>query len=127
MQTSEWAGQFASASDVDPVVSAYGRGFTCSYLLDMGSSRALVEMVDGRVHRITPDPGPLESYDFALRACAATWRDMAQTVPAPGCQGIFAASATRDMRIEGDIAVLMRNLGGITRQIELLRQVGLPQ
>ena len=40
---------------------------------------------------------------------------------------LFAASATRDMRIEGDIAVLMRNLGCVTRQVELLRQVGVPQ
>lgn len=127
MQVTEWAGRFSSASDADPVIAASGQGFSCSYLLDMGSSRALIKMVEGRVHRITPDPGPMDGYDFALRACAATWREMARPAPEPGCQGLFAASATRDMRIEGDIAVLMRNLGCVTRQVELLRQVGVPQ
>ncbi len=126
MRMSEWAAWFAKASDDDPVIAARGQGFTCSYLLDMGSSRALISMVEGRVNRITPDPGMLEPYDFAFRASGATWREISRAVPEPGCQGPFAAAATRDFKIEGDMAVLMRNLGSVIRQFELLRTSGVP-
>lgn len=126
MQKNEWAAWFVEATNSDPFIASHGRNFTCKYMLDMGSVSAIVEMVDGRAHRINTDPGPMDSYDFAFRACAATWRDMSRALPEPGCQGVFAASATRDMKIEGDIPVLMRNLGNVTRQVELLRNAGVP-
>jgi hypothetical protein len=40
--------------------------------------------------------------------------------------GIWAASFQRDMKLEGDVLVLMQNLRCVTRQIELLRVVGVP-
>jgi hypothetical protein len=40
--------------------------------------------------------------------------------------GIWAATFQRDMRLEGDILVLMQNLRCVTRQIELLRAVSVP-
>lgn len=40
--------------------------------------------------------------------------------------GIWAATFRRDMRLDGDILVLMQNLRCVTRQIELLRAVGSP-
>lgn len=126
MRMSEWAAWFTEASDSDPVIAAQGRGFSCAYLLDMGSARAIIKMVEGRVHRIIPEPGSLEPYDFAFRGSGATWREISRAVPEPGCQGLFAAAATRDFRIEGDMAVLMRNLGNVTRQFELLRVSGVP-
>ena len=40
--------------------------------------------------------------------------------------GIWAASFQRDMKLEGDILVLMQNLRCFTRQIELLRVTSVP-
>jgi hypothetical protein len=40
--------------------------------------------------------------------------------------GIWAATFQRDMRLDGDVLVLMQNLRCLTRQIELLRTVGVP-
>jgi hypothetical protein len=40
--------------------------------------------------------------------------------------GIWSASFQRDMKLEGDLLVLMQNLRTLTRQIELLRQTGVP-
>jgi hypothetical protein len=40
--------------------------------------------------------------------------------------GIWAATFQRDMRLDGNVLVLMQNLRCITRQIELLRTVGSP-
>jgi hypothetical protein len=40
--------------------------------------------------------------------------------------GIWAASFRRDLKIEGNILVMMQNLRNFTVQFELLRKVGVP-
>jgi hypothetical protein len=122
-----WADAFRAATNDDPEIQAHGRYFTCSYLLDMADHTFVVRMVSGRVVEVAVDPGPLDvPYQFAIRASAETWRNFGVPVPAPMYHGIWAASFQRDMRLEGDVLVLMQNLRCITRQIELLRSVGAP-
>ncbi|TDE19225.1 hypothetical protein [Actinomadura sp. 6K520] len=123
----EWADAFAAASNDDPEIQAHGKYFTCTYLLDATERGYAIKVESGRVTEVTPDPGPLDvPYQFAIRASADTWRGFGEPVPAPMHHGIWAASFQRDMRLEGDVLVLMQNLRCITRQIELLRVVGSP-
>lgn len=126
MSLRDWAVRFSEASDRDQTIGAMARYFTCSYLWDMGTAKIIVEMVDGKVYRINTDPQPLDAYDFALRASPATWREFARPVPAPMYHGIWAASFRRDLKIEGNILVMMQNLRNFTVQFELLRRVGVP-
>jgi hypothetical protein len=122
-----WAQSFQSASNDDPEIQAHGKFFSCSYLLDMTDHRFVVRVESGRVTGVAVDPGPLDvPYQFAIRASAETWQGFGVPVPAPMFHGIWAASFQRDMRLEGDLLVLMQNLRCITRQIELLRTVGTP-
>jgi len=122
-----WADSFRKASDEDPEIQAHGKYFSCSYLLDMDEHTFVVLVRSGRVAQVAVDPGPLDvPYQFAIRASAETWRGFGEPVPAPMFHGIWAASFQRDMRLEGDLLVLMQNLRCITRQIELLRVVGVP-
>jgi hypothetical protein len=123
----QWADAFAQASNQDPEVQAHGKYFTCSYLLDMTDHSFVVQVSRGQVVDVSIDPGPLDvPYEFALRASADTWRHFGVPTPEPMYHGIWAASFQRDMKLEGDILVLMQNLRCITRQIELLRAVGVP-
>ncbi len=126
MSLRDWAIRFSEASDRDQTIGAMARYFTCSYLWDMGTAKVIVEMVDGKVYRINTDPQPLDAYDFALRASPATWREFARPVPGPMYHGIWAASFRRDLKIEGNILVMMQNLRNFTVQFELLRKVGVP-
>jgi hypothetical protein len=122
-----WAQSFQSASNDDPEIQAHGKFFSCAYLLDMTDHRFVVRVESGRVTGVAVDPGPLDvPYQFAIRASAETWQGFGVPVPAPMFHGIWAASFQRDMRLEGDLLVLMQNLRCITRQIELLRTVGTP-
>lgn len=122
----DWATRFSEASDNDPTIAAMARYFTCTYLWDMGAAQAIVRMVDGKVYEVNIDPGPLDSYDFALRASPETWREFGQPVPAPMYHGIWSASFRRDLKLEGNLLVLMQNLRNFTVQFELLRKVGVP-
>ena len=40
--------------------------------------------------------------------------------------GIWAASFREDMKLEGDLTVMMQNLRNLTVQLELLRKTGVP-
>lgn len=123
----DWARAFTEASNRDPEIQAHGKYFTCAYLLDMGEHTFVVRVASGDVVEVATDPGPLDvPYQFAIRASADTWRNFGVAVPAPMYHGIWAASFQRDMRLEGDLLVLMQNLRCVTRQIELLRTVGVP-
>lgn len=126
MSVRDWAVRFSEASDRDPTIGAMARYFTCTYLWDMGLAKVIVRMIDGKVHEINIDPGPMDSYDFALRASPETWREFARPVPEPMYHGIWSASFRRDLKIEGNHLVLMQNLRNFTVQFELLRKVGVP-
>ncbi len=92
----------------------------------METTKVLIQTHAGKIVNVTMDPGPLEHYQFAIRASADTWRKFSQPTPPPMYHGIWAASFQRDMKLEGDLLVLMQNLRCLTTQLELLRVVGVP-
>lgn len=127
LEAQQWAGAFAELNNSDEEIRAHGKYFTCSYLPDMGEHTFVIKVYDGQITEIAVDPGPIEaSYQFAIRASVETWRGFGQPIPAPMFHGIWAASFQRDMRLDGDVLTLMQNLRCVTRQIELLRQTGVP-
>lgn len=121
-----WAQQFRELSDSDATIQSMGKYFTCTYMLDMESVKVIIDMHDGKVNGINVNPASLDSYQFAIRASAATWKKFGMKMPPPMFHGIWAASFREDMKLEGDLLVLMQNLRNITLQIELLRKTGTP-
>lgn len=122
----QWAQAFRDATAADDTIRAMAKYYTCSYLLDMGEAKVLVRMHDGEVEEVNVDPGPLDQYDFAVRASADTWRKFATPTPPPMFHGIWAASFQADMKLEGDLTAMFQNLRNFTVQLELLRQTGVP-
>lgn len=121
-----WAEKFRQATESDPVIQCYAKYYTCDFLLDMEDLRVGVQMRDGQMHKIEINPAPLEPHHFSLHAPAETWRKMSEKHPKPFFHGFWAASVREDLRIEGDITVLMQNLRNFTAQFELFRQIGVP-
>jgi hypothetical protein len=121
-----WASKFKNLTDNDETIQAMGKYYTCTFMFDMGELKVIVEMHDGKVKTINVDPGPLDAYDFALRASAQTWREFAQPMPKPMFHGIWSASFRRDLKLEGNLLILMQNLRNFTVQFELLRKCGVP-
>ncbi len=121
-----WANKFKNLTDNDETIQCMGKYYTCTFMYDMGDRKIIVEMHDGKVKNINTDPAPLDSYDFALRASAQTWREFGKPVPKPMFHGIWSASFREDLKLEGDLLSLMRNLRNFTVQFELLRKCGVP-
>ena len=121
MSVRDWAVRFSEASDSDQTIAAMAKYFTCSYLWDMGrEGHRRDERRQGL--RINIDPGPMDTYDFALRASPQTWREFARPIPKPMYHGIWSASFRKDLKIEGNHLVLMQNLRNFIVQFELLAQ-----
>ena len=121
-----WANKFKNLSDSDKTIAAMAKYFTCTYMWDMDEKKVIIEMHDGKVKSINTDPAPLDAYDFALRASAQTWREFGRPMPRPMFHGIWAASFREDLKLEGNILVLMQHLRNFTVQFELLRKCGVP-
>lgn len=122
----QWAGMFKILTDRDATIGAMAKYYTCKFMFDMGDAKFIVEMDDGKVKHINTAPAPLDAYDFALRASPQSWREFGKPVPKPHFHGIWAASFREDLKIEGNITVLMQNLRNFTVQFELLRKCGVP-
>ena len=111
-----WAKKYEEATNSDETIGAMAKYYTCSFMFDMESAKIIIEMHDGKVKSINTKPSPLDPYDFALRASAKTWREFGQTIPKPMYHGIWSASFLRDLKIEGNHLILMKNLRNFTVQ-----------
>ena len=121
-----WAKKYEEATNSDETIKAMAKYYTCSFMFDMEKAKVIIEMHDGKVKNINTNPGPLDAYDFALRASANTWKEFSQPMPKPMYHGIWSASFRKDLKIEGNHLVLMKNLRNFTVQFELLRKTGVP-
>jgi len=121
-----WAKKFEEATNSDETIGAMAKYYSCSFMFDMEKAKVIIEMHDGKVKNINTNPGPLDPYDFALRASANTWKEFSQPMPKPMYHGIWSASFRKDLKIEGNHLVLMKNLRNFTVQFELLRKIGVP-
>ena len=121
-----WAKKYEELTNSDDTIGAMAKYYTCSFMFDMEKEKIIIEMHDGKVKNININPSPHDTYDFALRASAKTWREFGQPMPKPMYHGIWSASFQRDLKIEGNHLVLMQNLRNFTVQFELLRKSGVP-
>ena len=121
-----WAEKYTSLVNNDETIGAMAKYYTCSFMFDMTDCKVIIEMLDGKVVDINITPGPLDPYDFALRASVASWREFSQPMPRPMFHGIWSASFREDLKIEGNHLVLMKNLRNFTVQFEILRKAGVP-
>ena len=121
-----WAKKFEEATNSDETIGAMAKYYSCSFMFDMEKAKIIIEMHDGKVKNINTNPGPLDPYDFALRASANTWKEFSQPMPKPMYHGIWSASFRKDLKIEGNHLILMKNSRNFTVQFELLRKSGVP-
>ena len=121
-----WAKKYEDLTNSDATIAAMAKYYSCSFMFDMEKVKVIIEMHDGKVKHINTKPGPLDSYDFALRASANTWKEFSQPMPKPMYHGIWSASFRKDLKIEGNHLILMQNLRNFTVQFELLRKSGVP-
>ena len=73
-----WAKKYEDLTNSDETIGAMAKYYSCSFMFDMEKAKVIIEMHDGKVKNINTNPGPLDAYDFALRASANTWKEFSQ-------------------------------------------------
>ena len=125
-EVENWAKKYEDLTNGDETIKAMAKYYTCTFMFDMEKAKVIIEMHDVKVKNINTSPSPLDPYDFALRASANTWKEFGQPIPKPMYHGIWSASFLKDLKIEGNHLILMKNLRNFTVQFELLRKTGVP-
>lgn len=96
--------------NADPVLVRRGRHFDGTVLIEVGAMPFLVTVRAGRIDRVETGPHVMRPWRFAVRAAEATWRRFWKRVPAPSDHDLFALLRKGEVRVEGDIRVLMAHL-----------------
>jgi len=71
-----WAKKYEDLTNSDATIAAMAKYYSCSFMFDMEKAKVIIEMHDGKVKHINTNPGPLDPYDFALRASANTGKSL---------------------------------------------------
>lgn len=87
-----------------------GRWLSTRFLVRIGKESWLVEIVEGKVHRIMKGPFVMPSWVFALSASETAWAKFWQARPEPGFHDLFALIKQRTLVVEGDLHPFMANL-----------------
>jgi hypothetical protein len=86
-----------------------GRWLSTTFLLEVGSTAWLVNIVEGRIASMVKGPFVMPSWTFALRASEEEWTRF-WSPPQPGSHDLMALIKRRALKVEGDLQPFMANL-----------------
>jgi hypothetical protein len=87
-----------------------GQYLTATFIIGIGNTDWLVEIREGQVATVQPEPALMTPSQFSIRASENAWREFWQPVPLPGFHDIFAMTKSGDATVEGDFQPFMANL-----------------
>jgi len=87
-----------------------GRYFSDTFMLEVGETQYLIEVLQGRIESVELGPFVMRSWTFALRATEDVWQRFWQQLPKPGYHDIFALLRHNRIVLDGDLQPMMANL-----------------
>ena len=87
-----------------------GRFLTADCLVGSFADPVLLTISAGRVVAVTPQPGFMRSWRFALRAAPVAWAEHWRPIPRPGFHDLLAMMKQNEATIEGDLHPFLSNL-----------------
>ena len=103
-----------------------GRGMTARFLVAVGEDEWLVDVQAGRVASVAKGPFRMASWIFALKGTKSGWDKFWQAVPPPYYQDIFGLLRQGELRMEGDLLPLWRDMMYVKGLLATLRGNGAP-
>ena len=87
-----------------------GRYFSDTFMLEVGETQYLIEVLQGRIESVELGPFVMRSWTFALRATEDVWQRFWEKLPKPGYHDIFALLRQNRIVLDGDLQPMMANL-----------------
>ncbi|SNZ04069.1 hypothetical protein SAMN06269185_0441 [Natronoarchaeum philippinense] len=125
-----WWERYKETVNDDPEMQVRGHDkFDTNFYVDIGDERFLIEMNDGHVDDVVPDPALNNRWEFGVEGDRETWEEfVAETPPAFNHEIIAsnyrAAVRNEDNRLEltGDNKKIFQNLRAFQRALDLMRE-----
>ena len=87
-----------------------GRYFSDTFMLEVGETQYLIEVLQGRIESVELGPFVMRSWTFALRATEDVWQRFWEQLPKPGYHDIFALLRLNRIVLDGELQPMMANL-----------------
>ena len=87
-----------------------GRYFSDTFMLEVGETQYLIEVLQGRIESVELGPFVMRSWTFALRATEDVWQRFWENLPKPGYHDIFALLRHNRIVLDGELQPMMANL-----------------
>jgi hypothetical protein len=108
----------------DEALVRRGRYLTTTFLLEVGQTRWLISIFEGKVVSVTSGPFVMPSSSFSLRASEQEWEKFWSSRPPPGSNDLMALIKRRVLKAEGNLQVFMANLRYFKEVLAKLRVEG---
>jgi pimeloyl-ACP methyl ester carboxylesterase len=118
-----WIDRWIAAINADAGAANLGRQFDGAFTFAIGPNRYVFNVHRGRVESVVENGGPLVPSSFTLSADETTWRRLFEPNPPAMNHAIFAAVATGNMQLEGDIRPLFQHMTVFSRWLTLARML----
>ena len=105
----------------DPDLVWRGRGLTARFLVAVGEEEWLVDVQAGRVVGVAKGPFRMASWTFALKGTRAGWDRFWQPMPPPFYQDLFGLLRQGELKFEGDLLPLWRDMMYVKGLLATLR------
>ncbi|MGF1623128.1 MAG: hypothetical protein ACFCUR_21290 [Rhodomicrobiaceae bacterium] len=119
----ETLGKLPALLDERAFLQWRGRRFDAEILIEADHAPFHLRFREGRLEDLQQGPILMRSWDFALRADAASWLAHWQPVPRPGFHDLLAMTKFGYLRIEGDFYPLMTHLQFVKDVLALPREI----
>jgi hypothetical protein len=101
---------------------AAGRMMT-NVLLQVGESRCVVKVREGKVSEMLANPVFAESCSFYVKGSEDAWAKFLQPVPPPFYMGVFSAMIRQNFEIGGDLLEAFSDFWPLTRMLDVFREI----
>lgn len=125
----EWWEQYKETVNGDPEMQVRGHDrFDENFYVELGDERFLIEIDEGKVSEVIPNPGLNQEWAFGVEGDRSAWEEFVREVP-PAFNHEIVASNYRTqvkgdsghLRLTGNNRQIFQNLRPFQRALDLMR------
>ena len=130
LASQEWWAHYKRAVNEDDEMHVRGHdAFDENFYVDVGDDRFLIEMDEGRIDEIVPNPGMNHEWSFGVEGDREAWEEFVQEVPPAFNHEIIAShyrSAVKGdpghLQLTGNNKKIFQNFRAFQRALDLMRK-----
>ncbi len=108
--------------NADPEFRIAAAHMMTNVLLQVGESRCVVKVREGRISELLAEPVFAQTYAFYVKGSEDAWAKFLQPVPPPFYNGVFSAMIRQNFEVGGSLEEAFSDFWPLTRMLDLFRE-----